>query len=57
MNFVESGSKIWALIRRRLVLSIGGGGRKNVRDRMAQRVQGEGTPHPRTRIINSSRVP
>ena len=51
-EFVESGSVSWALIRRRLVLR----GEKRVGSD-GLRSQGEGFPHPRTRIPNSSRIP
>ena len=51
-EFVESGSGSWALIRRRLVLR----GEKRTGSN-GPRSQGEGTPRPRTKIPNSSRIP
>ena len=51
-EFVESGSVSWALIRWRLVLR----GKKCVGSD-GLRSQGEGFPHPRTRIPNSSCIP
>ena len=42
-EFVESGAKSWAVMRRRLVL-----GMKGTKNRVAQSSQGEGTPRSRT---------
>ena len=42
-EFVESGAKSWAVMRRRLVL-----GMKGIQNRAAQSYQGEGTPRSRT---------
>ena len=42
-EFVESGAKSWAVMRRRLVLGI-----KGTQNWAAQSSQGEGTPHSRT---------
>ena len=42
-EFVESGAKSWATMRRRLVL-----GMKGTQNRAAQSSQGEGTPRSRT---------
>ena len=50
-EFVESGSKSWVLMRRRLVL----GGEKHI-DSGNPTSQGEGTPRSRTGIPNSSRT-
>ena len=50
-EFVESGFGSWALIRRRFVLR---GEKRTGSD--GPRSQGEGTPRPRTRISNSSRI-
>ena len=51
-EFIESGSESLALIKRRLVLR---GEKRTGSD--GPRSQGEGTPRPRTRIPNSSRIP